>query len=142
MPSDFFHYELDTNCRTTQAIHRQLLKLYDSAVVPNARGPEGRDPELHQSLARSLEFLQHFIHPDGTLGGEYSSRNTTFYYPAGLEMLAGTIPAARAIAGFLRRRVGEPPMPGPCPARGSTTMNGVRSGAGALPSGGRILTRR
>jgi hypothetical protein len=67
VPSDFFHYELDTNCRTTQAIHRQLLKLYDSAVVPNARGPEGRDPELHHAddQAETVDaLLERLLGPD------------------------------------------------------------------------------
>jgi len=53
---------------------------------------------LAQSLDRSVQFLAHFVHPDGTLGGEYGSRSTQFYYPAGLEMLATRNVAARWIA--------------------------------------------
>ena len=67
IPRDFFHFELDTNCRTTQAIHRQLLKLYDSPVVPNARGPEGRDPELHHAddQAQTVDaLLERLLGPD------------------------------------------------------------------------------
>jgi len=60
------------------------------------------DKELLESLRRSLAFLTHFIHPDGTLGGEYASRNTEFYFPAAFEMLSAVAPAAAAIARFLR----------------------------------------
>jgi hypothetical protein len=56
------------------------------------------DEELARSLDHSLEFLAHFIHPDGTLGGEYGSRNTQFYFPAGLEMLAERSEHAKWIA--------------------------------------------
>jgi superfamily I DNA/RNA helicase len=47
IPPDFFCWELGTNCRTTQAIHRHLLKLYESETAPDVRGPVGREPELH-----------------------------------------------------------------------------------------------
>ena len=47
VPAGFMRWELTTNCRTTQAIHRELLKLYEGSVVPDARGPEGRSPEYH-----------------------------------------------------------------------------------------------
>jgi len=65
------------------------------------------DVQLLNSIKRSLEFLQYFIHPDATLGGEYASRNTTFYFPAAFEMLAVESPIAAAIASFMRRAVQE-----------------------------------
>jgi hypothetical protein len=60
------------------------------------------DKDLLDSLRRSLSFLKHFVHPNGTLGGEYGSRNTEFYFPAGFEMLAGHLADAAQIAGFMR----------------------------------------
>jgi len=54
------------------------------------------------ALRRFAGFLGHFVHPDGTIGGEYSSRNTEFYYPAGFELLAGHCPHSRAIAVAMR----------------------------------------
>jgi len=54
---------------------------------------------------RFATFLQDFVHPDGTIGGEYSSRNTEFYYPAGFELLAGESAACAAIAAGLRPAV-------------------------------------
>lgn len=64
-----------------------------------------KDAELLKSLERSLEFLKYFVHPNGTIGGEYASRNTEFYYPAGFEMLAGVSQNARAIALKMRESV-------------------------------------
>lgn len=64
-----------------------------------------KNEKLLASLKRSLQFLQFFVHPDGTIGGEYASRNTEFYYPAGLEILAEAVPEAAAIANFLRNTV-------------------------------------
>lgn len=60
---------------------------------------------LQESLARSVSFLKHAIHPNGTLGGEYGSRNTEFFFPAGCEMLSEAVPDAARIARFMRSRV-------------------------------------
>lgn len=57
----------------------------------------GRD-DLRESLDRSFKFLAHFIHPDGSLGGEYTSRNTQTYYPAAFEMMAPVSGSAAWIA--------------------------------------------
>jgi len=57
---------------------------------------------LHEPLQRSLQFLWHFAHPDGSFGGFYGSRNTRFYYPAGIEYLAKEIPEAKTLAAFMR----------------------------------------
>jgi hypothetical protein len=63
IPPGFFLWELSTNCRTTQAIHRHLLKLYDGMTAPDVRGPEGREPELYlvsdqaQTVAALLDRL-------------------------------------------------------------------------------------
>ena len=59
------------------------------------------------ALDRFAEFLGYFVHPDGTIGGEYASRNTEFYYPAGFEQLAGVSPASAAIAAGLREAIAE-----------------------------------
>jgi hypothetical protein len=60
------------------------------------------DNHLAESLRRSMSFLAHFIHPDGSLGGEYASRNTQTYYPAVFEMFCGQDPAASWIAETMR----------------------------------------
>jgi hypothetical protein len=56
------------------------------------------DEELLAALKRSVEFLSQCIHPDGSLGGEYASRNTQTYYPAAFEMLAPVDDGSRWIA--------------------------------------------
>jgi hypothetical protein len=60
------------------------------------------DKELAESLRRSMSFLAHFIHPDGSLGGEYASRNTQTYYPAAFEMFSSQDSAASWIAETMR----------------------------------------
>ena len=61
-----------------------------------------RDERLMKSLSRSMTFLAHFTHPDGSLGGEYASRNTQTYYPAAFEMFASFDPVAARIAETMR----------------------------------------
>ena len=63
------------------------------------------DERLLDSLERSFRFLAHFVHPDGSIGGEYTSRNTQTYYPAAFEMMAGRSAAAAWIAGAMRASV-------------------------------------
>lgn len=60
------------------------------------------DERVVASLARANAFLAHFVHADGSLGGEYASRNTQTYYPAAFEMLADRDPAAAWIAETMR----------------------------------------
>lgn len=63
------------------------------------------DAVLLDSLQRSVAFLSYFVHPNGTLGGEYGSRTTSFYFPAAFEMLAPVCADAAAIALFMRASV-------------------------------------
>jgi hypothetical protein len=64
-----------------------------AAVAPSA--------ELTRSLDRALDFLQWFVHPDGTLGGVYGSRRTRVAYPGGVALLATQSPLAAALANAL-----------------------------------------
>jgi hypothetical protein len=63
------------------------------------------DAELAESLSRSMRFLAVFVHPDGSIGGEYASRNTQTYYPAAFEMFADRCAAAAWIAETMRDSV-------------------------------------
>ena len=63
------------------------------------------DLNLLEPLRRSIQFLWHFAHPDGSFGGLYGSRCTRFYYPAGVVALANEIPEAAALAKFLERSI-------------------------------------
>lgn len=54
------------------------------------------DASVLEPLKRAADFCRHFMHPDGSYGGEYGSRNTYHYYPHGFEILAPHhAPAAR-----------------------------------------------
>ncbi len=72
----------------------QTLCTYYLACIWKMTG----DGKLLKSLEKSINYLSFFIHPDGTIGGEYGSRNTELYYPGGIEMLAGELPLAKAIS--------------------------------------------
>jgi hypothetical protein len=62
---------------------------------------------LSAALTKSVQFLHHFAHPDGSFGGIYGSRCTRLYYPAGIEALARNVPEARSLAAFMRRSIGR-----------------------------------
>lgn len=47
-----------------------------------------RDEFALSRLKEAVQFLSHFFHPDGTAGGEYGSRNTTYIVPDGIEICA------------------------------------------------------
>ncbi|GJQ28470.1 MAG: hypothetical protein HBSAPP03_03540 [Phycisphaerae bacterium] len=58
---------------------------------------------LRAPLVKAADFAANFMHPDGSYGGEYGSRNTFHFYPHGFELLAPHAPSAMFIAeSFLR----------------------------------------
>ncbi len=60
------------------------------------------DTELVKPLVKAVEFAWNFMHPDGSYGGEYGSRNTYHFYPHGFELMAPHTEKAGQIAdGFL-----------------------------------------
>lgn len=63
--------------------------------------------ELFERLKRASDFLAWFLHPDGSLGGEYASRGTKFCYPAAFEMLSERVPSAAALALGARKHLTE-----------------------------------
>jgi hypothetical protein len=64
-----------------------------------------RSDKLHNALERSLQFVQFFIHPDGTFGGEYGSRRTEIYYPGGIAILSQEFPAAAEMHTFMKESI-------------------------------------
>ena len=52
------------------------------------------DPRLKEALIKAIELAAQFIHPDGSYGGEYSSRNTYNFFPAGFELVGAWLPQA------------------------------------------------
>ena len=63
------------------------------------------DWQLLEPLRRSVQFLWHFAHPDGSFGGLYGSRCTRFYFPAGVLALGDEIPEAAALAAFMAKSI-------------------------------------
>lgn len=79
----------------------QTLCTYYLADVNQLRPDWG----LIEPLRRSLQFLWHFAHPDGSFAGLYGSRSTRFYYPAGVLALANEIPEAAALSAFMAQSI-------------------------------------
>lgn len=50
-----------------------------------------------RSAKQIIEFIQYFIHPDGSLGGEYGTRNTEYFAPYGIEYLKKHCPISGCI---------------------------------------------
>ena len=60
------------------------------------------DIRLKEALIKAVEFARYFLHPDGSYGGEYTSRNTYNFFPHGFELVGKWYPEALAINdGFL-----------------------------------------
>lgn len=58
--------------------------------------------ELCKKMAiRSISFLKNFIHADGTVGGEYGSRNTEYFIPLGVVLLVNESEEASDINNYL-----------------------------------------
>ena len=53
--------------------------------------------KLQQAISRAVHFVAQMQHPDGTLGGEYASRNMILYYPQGFELAGEWINEALTI---------------------------------------------
>ncbi len=61
------------------------------------------DTALLKPLLKAVDFAWHFMHPDGSYGGEYGSRNTYHFYPHGFELLAPhSEKAGQIVDAFLR----------------------------------------
>lgn len=55
------------------------------------------DSHLKEPLTKAVEFATHFVHPDGSYGGEYTSRNTYNFFPHGFELVGEWLPEALTI---------------------------------------------
>ena len=83
----------------------QTLCMYYLAQVYRLLEDENEKEKLHASLKVSLDFLQYFVHPDGTFGGEYGSRRTEVYYPGGIALLSDEFPQAAAMSARMRTSI-------------------------------------
>ncbi len=55
------------------------------------------DARLQLALERAVRFAGELIHPDGSFGGEYGSRNTLAFFPDGFERVGRWMPEALAL---------------------------------------------
>jgi hypothetical protein len=62
---------------------------------------ETKDEIVLESLRKAVDFVSYFIHPDGSFGGEYGSRNTEIFYPGGFALLQREIPLAKSVLRFM-----------------------------------------
>jgi len=69
----------------------------DTYYLANYYELSSDDVFLENVIKPSVYFIQYFIHPDGSIGGEYGSRNCPLFFPSGFELLAKKIPEAEAI---------------------------------------------
>ncbi|MBX7158509.1 MAG: hypothetical protein K1X66_09010 [Verrucomicrobiae bacterium] len=54
-------------------------------------------PALKEALEKAVKLAALFVHPDGSFGGEYTSRNTYNFFPHGFELVGKWMPEALAI---------------------------------------------
>lgn len=66
---------------------------------------ETKDEAAFESLKKAVEFVSYFVHPDGSFGGEYGSRNTEVFYAGGVALLCDEIPLARCVLDFMISRI-------------------------------------
>lgn len=62
---------------------------------------------LFDPIAKSIKFLEYFVHPDGSFGGLYGSRCTKFYYPSGILSMAPFVPEAASLSSFMLTSINE-----------------------------------
>jgi hypothetical protein len=55
------------------------------------------DPRIQTALRHAVQLAAQFVHPDGSYGGEYTSRNTYNFFPHGFELAGQWLPEALAI---------------------------------------------
>lgn len=64
-----------------------LAKYYDVRPVDR----------LREAIAKAVTLASYFMHPDGSYGGEYGSRNTYNFFPHGFELTGKWMPEALSI---------------------------------------------
>lgn len=82
---------------------------YLTLTIAQLADLDRRRPELglREPCAAAIGFLGKVMHPDGSLGGEYTSRNTQNFFPHGLEIAGAWSPQALAIADLGLRPLAE-----------------------------------
>lgn len=75
-----------------------LARLYDLQCQDERAGTgAAASPDLRQALEKAVALAAQFVHPDGSYGGEYTSRNTYNFFPHGFELVGRWLPEALAV---------------------------------------------
>lgn len=69
------------------------LTIWCLACLHEAR-PESA---LRSAIESAVELASQFVHPDGSYGGEYGSRSTYNFFPAGFELAGTWLPSALTV---------------------------------------------
>lgn len=72
---------------------------YLSLTIGLLADSDRRRPDLglRSACRAAIAFFAHFVHPDGTVGGSYTSRGTQNFFPHGFEIAAEWMPEAMAV---------------------------------------------
>lgn len=68
---------------------------------------KAKDPKVLEPLKAAVRFASQFMHPDGSYGGEYGSRNTCLFFPHGFELMGEFLPEAVQTADLYLRGIRE-----------------------------------
>ncbi len=68
---------------------------------------KSQDERVVGPLKAAVLFARQFIHPDGSYGGEYGSRNTCIFFPHGFELMGEFLPEAIETAELYLRGVSK-----------------------------------
>jgi hypothetical protein len=72
----------------------------DTYYAANYYRLSGDKTFLDEVIIPSVKFLTYFLHPDGSIGGEYGSRNSPLFFPSGFELLSTRVVEAETIISF------------------------------------------
>lgn len=64
-----------------------------------------KEAKIFDMLKTCIDHLSYFVHPDGTIGGAYTSRHCEVIYPAGFERLKQYMPMAETMSQFIYRSI-------------------------------------
>ena len=64
-----------------------------------------KDNSILNHIEKAIKFFKYFIHPDGTIGGMYGSRDTNLILPAGFEIIKNDITSSFIISQKIKESV-------------------------------------
>ena len=66
---------------------------------------KSQDEKVVEPLKQAIRFSSFFMHPDGSYGGEYGSRNTFHFLPHGFELMGGQSPEAVSMCNLFLKAI-------------------------------------